>query len=156
MMALLVILLTHLLMASSAHAQGVGGVYCAQYSDGSSPDCGFSSLQMCEQSVTGVGGVCTQNPAGPSAALVGGQEPYASPPVPQLPFVQSSAFPAAPVPPPPFDQSASPQPPGEINSLSSDLAMRGNPPTTLGAVNFSGAGSSACIGLFGRSACGGT
>jgi hypothetical protein len=146
MMALLVILLTHLLMASSAHAQGVGGVYCAQYSDGSSPDCGFSSLQMCEQSVTGVGGVCTQNPAGPSAALAGGQGPYVSPPVPQLPFVQPSAFPAAPVPPPP----------GEINSLSSDLAMRGNPPATLGAVNFSGAGSSACIGLFGRAACGGT
>src|SRR5262249_42451670 len=40
------------------HAQA----YCAQFADGTSPDCGFATLQMCEASVTGVGGVCLNNP----------------------------------------------------------------------------------------------
>ena len=39
--------------------------YCAQFEDGTSRDCGFSTLQMCEASVTGVGGLCLNNPAGP-------------------------------------------------------------------------------------------
>ncbi len=137
--------LAYLVTALSAHAQGVGGAYCAQYSDGSSPDCGFSSLQMCEQSVTGVGGVCTQNPAGPSGTPAGGQLAYDSPPAPRLPFGQPYAFAPAAVPPPP----------GGINSFSSDLAIGGDPPATLGAVNFSGDGST-CIGLLRWDRCGGT
>ena len=150
-----IIVLAHLVLVPSAHAQGVGGVYCAQYSDGTSPDCGFSSLQMCEQSVTGVGGVCIQNPAGPRGLPASGQVSYDSPPVPRLPFVQSGAFPPAAVPPPPFDQSAASQPPGDINSLSSDLAVGGDPPGTLGAINFSGDGST-CVGLLRWNRCGGT
>ena len=50
--------------ASSLHAQGGYSTnpYCAQYSDGTSLDCSFSTLSMCYQSVTGVGGVCIDNP----------------------------------------------------------------------------------------------
>jgi hypothetical protein len=36
----------------AAHAQ-----YCAEYDDGTK-DCGIATQQMCEQSVSGVGGVC--------------------------------------------------------------------------------------------------
>lgn len=140
-----IIVLAYFVMVSSAHAQGVGGAYCAQYSDGSSPDCGFSSLQMCEQTVTGVGGICTQNPAGPSVAAVSEQASYDPPPRPAFPFTQSpNAFPPAPVPPPPG-----------INSFSSDLAVGGDPPGTLGAINFSGDGST-CMGLLRWNRCGGT
>ena len=41
-----------LLMPAAAHAQ-----YCAHYSQGTS-DCGIPTLQMCQQSVSGVGGYC--------------------------------------------------------------------------------------------------
>jgi len=65
------ILLGHLLIVSPLHAQNYP--YCAQYSDGSSLDCSFSTLSMCNQSVSGVGGICILNPRapGPSAADAG-------------------------------------------------------------------------------------
>ena len=49
--------------ASSLHAQGGFPTYpyCAQYSDGTSLDCSFSTLSMCYQSVTGLGGVCIEH-----------------------------------------------------------------------------------------------
>jgi hypothetical protein len=162
----------HLLAATPLYAQGGFGAtqnqYCAQFSDGSSLDCGFSSLQMCEQSVTGVGGVCILNPSGPSRPPVADAQD-------QAPSYQSSAMP-----PPPFAQQASaplqlpdavrPRPcdplidgtycasagnMAPIQSAASDLAIGGDPPATLGAVTFSGDGA-ACIGLFRRSYCGGT
>jgi len=138
---------------------------CAQFSDGSSLDCGFSTLQMCEASVTGVGGLCLNNPAGPPP-----------PPAPQLasaPLPLPDAQPSEPL--SPSGQKAGPQscnplidgtycatqggpinPPSmpQIQSMASDLGIGGgNPPATLGAITFSG--NSTCIGLFRRISCGG-
>ena len=98
---------------------------------------------MCEQSVTGVGGVCIDNPSGPGAA--------------------SSVFGVAhptlftPLPPPTILPSGSPsQATAQIQSLSSNLAIDGgNAPATLGAINFSGSGST-CIALLFRSLCKGS
>jgi hypothetical protein len=135
-----IVLAGQVMMASQAFAQA----YCAQYSDGSSLDCGFTSLSQCEQSVTGVGGVCINDPSGPSAASAANGQ---------------SSFNVTSVPPPPFAQTSSgpypPQDPGPISSLSSDLGIGGgDPPATLGAITFR-QGHSACIGLFGASSCGG-
>lgn len=92
----------YLLLLSPLHAQG--GVptypYCAQYSDGTSLDCSFSTLSMCYQSVTGVGGVCINNPHAGSVAAAGN---------PQRPFGLPYAFAPAPVPPPPAQQSQAQQ-----------------------------------------------
>lgn len=120
--------------------------YCAQYSDGTSLDCGFSSLAMCEQSVTGVGGVCIDNPGGPGNG----------PPSSSLFGMGRPAF-YAPVPPPPISQDGPASAPApQIQSLSSDLAIgAGSPPATLGAMNFSGSGAS-CIALLFRTTCGGS
>jgi Protein of unknown function (DUF3551) len=121
-----VIVLGHLLTFASVYAQGIP--YCAQYSDGASLDCSFSSLSMCEQSVSGVGGICILNPrgAGSSSANV----------TPQT-----------------FDPSYVPPPP-PIQSLSNDLSVGSDPPATLGAITFNSDGSQ-CIGLFRRMSCGG-
>lgn len=113
--------------------------YCAQFSDGSSPDCSYSSLQMCEQSVTGVGGICIMDPYGSGASPTSASQNQAQ-------------FNPVAVPPPPFAQQSAAAP---IQSLSSDLALGGDPPATLGEINFS-AGHNACIGLFGRMSCGGS
>ncbi len=79
--------------ASSLHAQGGFPTYpyCAQYSDGTSLDCSFSTLSMCYQSVTGLGGVCIDNPRASGIALGNPQRPFG------LPY----AFAPSPVPPPP-------------------------------------------------------
>ena len=42
--------------------------YCAQFSDGTSPSCTFATLQQCNASISGVGGVCNLNPAAPYQA----------------------------------------------------------------------------------------
>jgi hypothetical protein len=156
-----------LLAGAPLHAQG----YCAQFADGSSPDCGFSTLQMCEASVTGVGGVCLNNPSGPSA-------PAAPPPQLPLPPGQTNyqLFPAQP---PTQQQSSGAQPCNPVidgtycasaggnaavvsqsssgmpamQSLSSDLGIGGDTAATLGGINISG--GSTCIGLFRRMSCGG-
>ena len=62
--------------ASSLHAQGGSPTYpyCAQYSDGTSLDCSFSTLSMCYQSVTGLGGVCIDNPRASSTRRFGRAE----------------------------------------------------------------------------------
>lgn len=84
--------------ASSLHAQGGYSTnpYCAQYSDGTSLDCSFSTLSMCYQSVTGVGGVCIDNPRAGGTALGNPQRPFGSP----------YAFAPSPVPPPPMQTPA--------------------------------------------------
>jgi hypothetical protein len=129
--------------------------YCAQFSDGTSPDCGFSTLQMCEQSVTGVGGICILNPSGPRVAPA---EPPSGPlqlpdaPPPCNPLIDGTYCASAAQNPANGLQSAAGVTP--IQSLSSDLAMGGDPPATLGAVTFSGNGST-CIGLLRRMSCGG-
>jgi hypothetical protein len=145
--------------------------YCAQFSDGTSPDCGFSTLQMCEQSVTGVGGICILNPSGPRVAELQNQGAYnlsAVPPPPAEPPSGPLQLPDAPPPCNPlidgtYCASAAQNPANglqsaagvtPIQSLSSDLAMGGDPPATLGAVTFSGNGST-CIGLLRRMSCGG-
>lgn len=130
-----VVLLGQLVAFSPLRAQVYP--YCAQYSDGASLDCSFSSLSMCEQSVSGVGGICILNPRGgaPSSA-------NAAPP----------SFNPAYVPPPPISQPQSNIAP--IQSFSSDLAIGGTAPTTLGAITFNSDGSN-CIGLFRRMSCGG-
>jgi hypothetical protein len=54
-------------MTTALHAQSNGGPapYCAQFSDGTSPNCSFATLQQCNASISGVGGVCNLNPAAP-------------------------------------------------------------------------------------------
>jgi hypothetical protein len=152
-------------MTSPLHAQTP---YCAQYSDGTSLDCEFSNLQMCEQSVTGVGGVCIQNPYGANSEPnpnAGFQGAFGFAPVPPPPLAQQSSAPMQ-LP----DTAQSQQPCNslinvtycasagsvpQIESLSNDLAIGRDPPATLGAATFS-AGHNACIGLFGASSCGGS
>jgi hypothetical protein len=144
--------------------------YCAQYSDGTSLDCSFSTLSMCYQSVTGVGGVCIDNPRAGGVAPAANSQfafgPSAVPPPPvapasgpiQLPGVSPSP---PSLPPPPcnplidgtYCASAAAAGIAPVQSLSSDLAI-GNPPATLGAINFSGNGST-CIGLLRWGSCGG-
>jgi hypothetical protein len=48
-------------MTTALHAQQAP--YCAQFSDGTSPNCSFATLQQCDASISGVGGVCNLNPA---------------------------------------------------------------------------------------------
>ena len=134
--------------------------YCAQFEDGSSRDCGFSTLQMCEASVTGVGGLCINNPAGPPP-----------PPPPQLASAPLQLPDAPQAQQQPQQQTCNPlidgtycasqggpiNPPAmpRIQSMASDLGIGGgDPPATLGAITFSGSGAT-CIGLFRRLSCGG-
>ena len=128
--------------------------YCAQFEDGSSRDCGFSTLQMCEQSVTGVGGLCINNPAGLPLPPQLASAPLQLPDAAQQPQHQTCnplidgtycASQGGPINPPPMPR---------IQSMASDLGIGGgDPPATLGAITFSG--SSTCIGLFRRVSCGG-
>jgi hypothetical protein len=167
-----IIILGHLLITSPLHAQGQYS-YCAQFSDGTSPDCGFSTLQMCEQSVTGVGGVCINNPYGSPSASAQNQNVYNASAVPPPPIAQPSGQAAlsAPSPPPPCNPvidgtycasaanspTTAPQSPSgmaPIQSVASDLGIGGDSPATLGAITFSGSGT--CIGLFRRMSCGGS
>ena len=154
------------LVASPIYAQG----YCAQFSDDSSPDCGFTTLQMCEASVTGVGGLCLNNPypqnsstaLPPPLPLPPGQTNYqlfpATPAQQQSPS-QSSCNPvvdgtycaSAQGGTPDTSQPSSGM--GSIQSISSDLGIGADPPATLGGVTFSS--GSTCIGLFRRMSCGG-
>jgi hypothetical protein len=140
--------------------------YCAQFSDGTSLDCGFSTLQMCEQSVTGIGGLCLNNPAGPPPPQLA-PDPLQLPDAPQA---QQSQQPARPQQQQTQQQFCNPLidgtycasqggpvgPPSmpRIQSMASDLGIGGgDPPATLGAITFSG--GSTCIGLFRRVSCGG-
>jgi hypothetical protein len=159
-----IILFGQLLVFSPAHAQV--NPYCAQYSDGASLDCSFSSLSMCQQSVSGVGGICILNPRGGGSVSAN---------------VAPQSFNPSYVPPPPIAQPASspmqrpdaPQPcnpvidgtycanagtastqMAPIQSLSNDLSIGSDPPATLGAITFNSDGSD-CIGLFRRMSCGG-
>lgn len=157
------IFLGHLLAVSSLHSQSYP--YCAQYSDGSSLDCSFSTLSMCNQSVSGVGGVCILNPRGPGASTAGaGPPPFNATYVPQPP-IQSSGPVALPSAPrqcnPVIDGTycataggAASQSIAPIQSLSSDLAVGTDPPATLGAITFNSDGTN-CIALFRRMSCGG-
>jgi hypothetical protein len=178
----LIILAAFLLMTSPVCAQQYP--FCAQFSDGTSLDCGFTSLQQCLQSTTGQGGICIDNPGGPSAGppryrMLFNLTPFAGSPVPPPPVQQQALGSSSALPPPePAQQQASvplqlpdapppPPPPcnpvidgtycasaGGIQSVSSDLGLGGEPPATLGAATFSGDGST-CIGLFRQSSCGG-
>ena len=142
--------------------------YCALFEDGSSRDCGFSTLQMCEASVTGVGGLCINNPAGPPPPP---PPRLASVPL-QLPDEPQGQQPPSPSPAQqPQQQTCNPlidgtycatqggpiNPPQmpRIQSMASDLGIGGgDPPATLGAITFSDSGAT-CIGLFRRLSCGG-
>jgi len=159
------ILLCYLLMVSSLHAQTYP--YCAQYSDGSSLDCSFSTLSMCNQSVSGVGGICTLNPRGPSSSsAAAGALSFNPTYVPPPPIQQQTSSPVLlPGAPPQCNpvvdgtycatagNAASPSSP-PIRSLSNDLAVGTDPPATLGAITFNSDGTN-CIALFRRMSCGG-
>jgi len=55
------LILAVLLHAGSAHAQNYP--WCAQYSgDVGGENCGFTTLQQCQATVSGIGGYCLQNP----------------------------------------------------------------------------------------------
>ena len=179
------ILVGCLLILSPLHAQSGFSTlpYCAQYSDGSSLDCSFSTLSQCYQSVSGVGGVCINNPtASASASASAPQRPFGSPyafapsPVPPPPVQQSQGPLQLPGPQPAQAQAASgmpppPQPPcnplyngtycasassnsfAPISSLSSDLAGPAPPAATFGSSSFSG--NTDCIGILRSLSCGG-
>jgi Protein of unknown function (DUF3551) len=159
-----------LFAAAPLHAQA----YCAQFSDGTSPDCGFATLQMCMASVTGLGGVCLNNPNAQAASTQAPPPPLPLPPgqtqyqlFPSQPLPQQQA--AAPAAAPP--QGCNPVVDGtycasnggsmavaaggmpRIQSISSDLGIGGDNAATLGGINISG--GSTCLGLFRRMACGG-
>ena len=158
------VLFGHLFIIAPLHAQNYP--YCAQYDDGSS-DCSFSSLSMCNQTVTGVGGTCGLNPrgSGPSAASAGPASfnpAYVPPPPIQQPTSGPVAVPSAlqqcnPAIDGTYCATAGAAPPpsiAPIQSLSSDLAVGSDPPATLGAITFNSNGTN-CIALFRRMSCGG-
>jgi hypothetical protein len=64
---LVAIVLAYAGMSTPLHAQSPAP-YCAQFSDGTSPSCTFATLQQCNASISGVGGVCNLNPAAPYQA----------------------------------------------------------------------------------------
>lgn len=160
------ILFGYLLLVSPLHAQSYP--YCAQYSDGSSLDCSFSTLSMCNQSVSGVGGICIHNPRGSGASAAGGgPPPFNTTYVPPPPIQQQSSGPVA-LPSAPRQcnpvvdgtycataGAAAAQSIAPIQSLSSDLAIGTDPPATLGAITFNSDGTN-CIALFRRMSCGGS
>jgi hypothetical protein len=92
-----------LLTLSPLHAQGGFSTlpYCAQYTDGSSLDCSFSTLSQCYESVSGVGGVCIDNPTAAAPASASAANP-------RRPFGSPYVFAPSPVPPPPMQQSQGP------------------------------------------------
>ena len=58
-------------VASPARAEIVYP-WCAQYSDklgGGGTNCGFVTLQQCRNTISGLGGICYENPAYPGPAL---------------------------------------------------------------------------------------
>jgi hypothetical protein len=60
-LALAGLILAVLLHTGSVHAQNYP--WCAQYSgDIGGQNCGFSTLQQCRATVSGVGGFCIENP----------------------------------------------------------------------------------------------
>jgi hypothetical protein len=64
-LALAGLILAVLLHTGSVHAQNYP--WCAQYSgDLGGQNCGFSTLQQCRATVSGVGGFCTENPMFPA------------------------------------------------------------------------------------------
>jgi hypothetical protein len=71
------------------------GQFCATYNDNAPEDCSFSTMQMCEQSVSGAGGSCAPQASAP----VMPPGPPAAPLFPLRP--DPYAFAPAPVPPPP-------------------------------------------------------
>ncbi len=101
----LIILLGGLLVPSMLHAQvpAAQGQFCATYNDDDTPeDCSFETLEMCQESVSGIGGYCAPQSLAP-----------AMPPPPLLkPYSFSSPYAFAPtvVPQPPIDPAAGPLP----------------------------------------------
>lgn len=87
------LMLVSLAMASPAHAQGQH--YCAMYPGNVAPeDCSFMSLEMCQQSINGLGGYCAVQTDAPPM-----------PPAPLFRLFPEPAQPAA-VPPPPLSNAA--------------------------------------------------
>jgi uncharacterized protein DUF3551 len=117
---------SYILTLSPLHAQGDFSTppYCAQYADGTSLDCSFSTLSQCYESVSGVGGVCIDNPTAAGAASAAN---------PQRPFGSPYAFAPSSVPPPPMQQSPTQQSQGP-------LQLPGPPPTEAQAPASAGLG----------------
>jgi hypothetical protein len=78
-------------MTTPLYAQGNPAPYCAQFSDGTSPSCTFATLQQCNASISGVGGVCNLNPAAP----------YQASPPPRYQYQYQQPFNPMAMPPPP-------------------------------------------------------
>jgi Protein of unknown function (DUF3551) len=70
------------------------GQFCATYNDNSPEDCSFTTMEMCQQSVSGVGGACAPQASAPVMP---------PPPLFQFPQIRPDpyAFTPAPVGPPP-------------------------------------------------------
>jgi hypothetical protein len=79
-------------IAFSTIAVPARGQYCATYNDDATPeDCSFTTMQVCQQSVNGVGGYCAPQSEAP-----------VMPPAPLFEFRRDPyAFAPAPIPPPP-------------------------------------------------------
>lgn len=104
------VLLFHVLVAPAlVHAQSSGAAgpshYCATYNSDSQPeDCSFTSLQMCQQSINGLGGWCgpqSQAPVMPPPPLFKFPAQFDSGQAWGTPL----AFPPASAPPPPIGQT---------------------------------------------------
>jgi Protein of unknown function (DUF3551) len=98
-----IMMLCGVLVPSMLHAQGTvaHGQFCATYNDDATPmNCSFTTIEMCEESVSGVGGYCAPQSLAPGM-----------PPPPLFkPFQFPSAFAPTPVLPPPINPAAAPLP----------------------------------------------
>jgi Protein of unknown function (DUF3551) len=133
------VLFGYLLTLPQLHAQGGFSTlpYCAQYTDGSSLDCSFSTLSQCYESVSGVGGVCIDNPTAAGTASAAN---------PQRPFGSPYAFAPSPVPPPPMQQSPTQQSQGP-------LQLPGPPPQQAQAPQPAGLAPPPCNPLYNGTYC---
>jgi hypothetical protein len=102
-----IVVIAAFFMPSALHAQGGApqGQFCANYYGTQPEDCSFTTMQMCQASVSGVGGYCAPIALAPTMP---------PPLIKRDPFALNSgsdpAFAPAAVPPPPMDPAAAPLP----------------------------------------------
>jgi Protein of unknown function (DUF3551) len=96
-----IVVLLALFLPASAYAQGAAPPtqFCATYNSDSQPeDCSFTSMAMCREAISGVGGWCAPQPLAPAMP---------APPLFQFPGQSAPIS----VPPPPLANQPAPVPP---------------------------------------------
>lgn len=61
MLATLAVIVAALSVSHEASAQGTYYRFCARY-DGYTYNCGFTTWQQCQATISGIGGICYENP----------------------------------------------------------------------------------------------